>query len=215
MRLSLSEHHKHDWRVAKLAPDFTVLDVWRFPLELEDDVPLEEFVAFSSNVQRDLIEGGSFTAALFRLRGVLGKVFRWDDAAAKPRTPRPIPGCRETSVRARIESAVDAESTESLTTASGSNFTFVYRDDRESLSEISNGTVHALMHLARVETAPGKWSPQMAVLVKPRGKMGHHYMSLISPFRHYIVYPAMMRAAKRGWPGYAESRSQPSDTLQG
>jgi hypothetical protein len=32
-------------------------------------------------------------------------------------------------------------------------------------------------------------------------------MSLISPFRHYVVYPAMMRSAKQGWPKYAATHS--------
>jgi hypothetical protein len=29
-------------------------------------------------------------------------------------------------------------------------------------------------------------------------------MNLISPFRHCIVYPTMMRSAKRAWPSYAD-----------
>lgn len=205
MRLPLQEHHKRNWRVASLAPDFTVLDVWRFPLELDGSVTLDQFIAFSESAQRKLIEGNSVTGALFRLRGALGTIFRWDDAPEKQEPARPIPGCSETSLRQRIE-ASDATpmGAEPHATASGTNFERVYHDETESLSEISNGTVHALMHLARVETTPGKWSPQMAVLVKPRGRMGHHYMSLISPFRHHIVYPAMMRAAKKGWPAYAE-----------
>jgi hypothetical protein len=49
------------------------------------------------------------------------------------------------------------------------------------------------------------WSPQLGVYVKMRGRLGRFYMSLISPFRHYIVYPAMMRAAQKGWPRYRES----------
>jgi hypothetical protein len=32
-------------------------------------------------------------------------------------------------------------------------------------------------------------------------------MGLISPFRHYVVYPAMMRSAKQGWPKYAAAHS--------
>jgi hypothetical protein len=41
----------------------------------------------------------------------------------------------------------------------------------------------------------------MAVLVKPRGSLGAAYMALIKPFRHHIVYPALMRQLERTWRG--------------
>jgi hypothetical protein len=37
----------------------------------------------------------------------------------------------------------------------------------------------------------------MAVLVKPNGLIGEAYMAAIRPFRHLIVYPAMMRQIER------------------
>jgi hypothetical protein len=40
---------------------------------------------------------------------------------------------------------------------------------------------------------------QMGVYVKPRGRFGTAYMALIGPFRHLIVYPALMRQIKRAW----------------
>ena len=39
----------------------------------------------------------------------------------------------------------------------------------------------------------------MAVLVKPNGLFGRAYMTAIRPFRHLIVYPAMMREGERVW----------------
>ena len=39
----------------------------------------------------------------------------------------------------------------------------------------------------------------MAVYVKPRGRLGRAYMALIKPFRHAIVYPALMRQIDRAW----------------
>jgi hypothetical protein len=39
----------------------------------------------------------------------------------------------------------------------------------------------------------------MAVYVKPRGPLGKGYMALIKPFRHWIVYPALMRQFERVW----------------
>jgi hypothetical protein len=49
---------------------------------------------------------------------------------------------------------------------------------------------------------------QMAVLVKPNGLLGTGYMAAIRPFRHLIVYPAMMRQIERTW--RARSGGQPS-----
>jgi uncharacterized protein DUF2867 len=47
----------------------------------------------------------------------------------------------------------------------------------------------------------------MAVLVKPNGLLGTAYMAAIRPFRHLIVYPAMMREGEWGWAG-ARRRSE-------
>ncbi|HIF99071.1 MAG TPA: DUF2867 domain-containing protein [Myxococcales bacterium] len=60
------------------------------------------------------------------------------------------------------------------------------------------------IRLGRVSISSTQWSPQLAVYVKSRGALGRHYMTLISPFRHYIVYPTMMRTAKNGWARYAD-----------
>ena len=39
----------------------------------------------------------------------------------------------------------------------------------------------------------------MGIYVKPRGRLGALYMRLIGPFRHLIVYPALMRQIERAW----------------
>jgi hypothetical protein len=39
----------------------------------------------------------------------------------------------------------------------------------------------------------------MAVLGKPNGALGTTYMSVIRPFRHAIVYPAMIGQWERAW----------------
>jgi hypothetical protein len=47
----------------------------------------------------------------------------------------------------------------------------------------------------------------MAVLVKPNGRFGAAYMAAIKPFRHLVVYPALMRAIERDWQTNASPRS--------
>jgi hypothetical protein len=56
-----------------------------------------------------------------------------------------------------------------------------------------------VMHLGWVEQDDGSYRGQMAVLVKPRGRLGAAYMELIKPFRYALVYPALMRVVERAW----------------
>jgi len=158
--------------------------------------------------QRDLVSSRGAAGALFRLRALLGKIFGWDGDDKKPVPALPIPGCTETSLRDRmsdadLEGEIQSSRVESADAVS-SSFKPVYRLENETLLEISNDTVHAFMHLGRVPISATHWSPQLGVYVKPRGRLGRFYMGLISPFRHYVVYPAMMRSAKQGWPKYAK-----------
>jgi hypothetical protein len=67
------------------------------------------------------------------------------------------------------------------------------------LEELSNRTVHAVMHLAWVDRGAGLYRGQMGVYVKPRGSFGSAYMAAIAPFRHRVVYPALMREIERAW----------------
>ena len=211
MRLPVEEHLNHEWRVHSLASDFDLLDVWRFPIELDNRVSLDDFLRFMLSLQRNLADSRGATGALFRLRRVLGRLFGWDDESPASSQALPIPGCVETTIRARLTD----DETERMDGASSpvgthaddgdeSPFKPVYQRESEFLSEISNSTVHALLHLGRVSISETHWSPQMGVYVKARGRLGRFYMGLIAPFRHYIVYPAMMRAAEKRWPDYAE-----------
>ncbi len=203
MRLPLEEQRKLTWRVSTLAPDFELLDVWRYPIEIEQSIPLDQFIDFIESSQHELMESRSLAGALFRLRGALGRILGWDGDPLTPTIPHPIPGCSETSLRDRLSSAERDDAAQSsqqgTPPAPGPGFKPVYRLESETLLEISNKTVHGLMHIGRVPISKTHWAPQMSVYVKVRGKLGRHYMTLISPFRHHIVYPTMMRFAKRGW----------------
>jgi hypothetical protein len=65
--------------------------------------------------------------------------------------------------------------------------------------EIANKTVHGVMHMGWVPDGTGGYRGQMAVLVKPNGRLGGAYMAAIRPFRHLIVYPPMLRHIEREW----------------
>ncbi len=77
-------------------------------------------------------------------------------------------------------------------------FTPVYRTENEWAAEIVNKTAHAVVHLGGVPAGRG-YRGQMAVLVKPNGRLGRAYLRAIAPFRHLIVYPTMLREFGRAW----------------
>ena len=78
-------------------------------------------------------------------------------------------------------------------------FTSLYLTDDEWAAEIGNRTVHGVLHLSWVPNQTGGYRGQMAVLVKRRGLLGTAYMAAIKPFRHLLVYPAMLRDIGREW----------------
>lgn len=214
MRRPNTDHTAQPWLVHALASDFELLDVWRYPVRIAPDVPFGEFLSFLARTQSEFARGRGPAALLFRLRSAIGRILGWDEDRAEPAAAA-TRAYDAASVRHRLASgeSFDAARLKGRTPGSALGFDPVYATEDEALTEIQNDTVHALMHLGRVRleaserTAPGVWSPQMAVYVKPRGGLGRAYMTLIGPFRHLIVYPAMMRAVERAWPAYAAERA--------
>jgi len=181
-------HAAHPWVVSRIAADFRLLDVWALPVEgpREDfgralDVLLASF---------DPARAGALTRALFAVRERLGGLLGWDDEKA-----RPIPGCAETSLRERLPA--DLRDTAGGTAME--SFVPLYRTGDEWAAEIANDTVHGVLHLGWRERAEGRYGMQLAVYAKPRGRLGAAYLALIAPFRHLVVYPALIREVGRAW----------------
>ena len=196
MRLQNSVHEAHPWVIGALAPDFRLLDVWALPAEgTRDD--FDSFVEVVTSL--DPADAGRASRVLFWVRFRIGALLGWDDAAKTHR----IPGAAETSLRERLPehlrgTADDVEVGGALRKA-GAGFNPLYRTDDEWAAEISNDTVHGIMHLAWVEESAGSHRAEMAVYAKARGALGELYMKAIGPFRHWIVYPALMRQIQRAW----------------
>jgi Protein of unknown function (DUF2867) len=193
MRLPNAEHEAHPWVIAQIAPDFKLLDAWQLPAQ---GAPNEFAALVEIMASLDPASGSSSraTRALFALRYRLGAWFGWDDDAGK----LPIPGCTETTLSARVPEQLRDTTTRPIAVSS-TTFIPIYRTDDEWAAEISNSTVHAVLQLAWVDQGDGVYRGQMGVYVKPRGRLGEAYMALIGPFRHLIVYPALMRQTKRAW----------------
>jgi len=202
MRLPNAAHETRPWRIREIVADFTLEDVWALPLQggAEDfQAALEMMFSF------DPADVDSLPArALWRFRDLLGSLFGLgrisapaesgsDEAAGK----LPIPGTTETSLAGRLPD--DLRDTAADVDFGSLPFEPLYRTDVEFAAEVSNRTVHGVMHLAWVEQGEGRYQGQMAVYVKPRGSFGKGYMALIRPFRHWIVYPALMRQFEREW----------------
>jgi hypothetical protein len=174
--------------------DFDLMDVWRIPLEGEAHETLEDYERIATAVHERLMTRGP-ASWLFRLRFWLGRVFKWDETSV----PLAIPGATETTLRARLPDALKATVDDPDGGVPATDFTEVYRLPDELVLEISNRTVHAAMHTGRVPLDDGHWGVEMAVYTKMRGWKGRLYMKLIGPFRHLIVYPALMRQLKKAW----------------
>jgi hypothetical protein len=192
MRLSNSEHEAHAWRIGEVAPDFRLEDVWALPAQGgADDFPtLLEVMA-----SLDPANGESrATRVLFSIRYRVGGWFGWDDR----HDALPVPDDTKTTLRARLPEDLHNTATAGPDLSSY-GFQPLYRTDVEWAAELSNRTVHAVMQLAWVHREGGLYQGQMGVYVKPRGRFGAAYMSLIAPFRHRVVYPALMRQVERAW----------------
>jgi hypothetical protein len=202
MRLPNSAHESRPWRIREIAPDFTVEDVWALPARggAEDFQTLLEIMTSGNLASAESLP----TRVLWRIRDLLGSWFGLGrvsassgggegDAAGK----LSIPDSDETSLSGRLPD--DLRDTAADLHFDSLPFTPLYRTDVEFAAELSNQTVHAVMHLAWVDQGEGRYQGQMAVYVKPRGRLGKGYMALIAPFRHWVVYPALMRQIERAW----------------
>jgi hypothetical protein len=203
MRLPNEAHESRPWRVREITPDFTLEDVWALPAhgDAEDFQTLLELMAASDPANAESVP----TRVLWRVRDRLGSWFdlgrisapvdsSGEDGAADNLT---IPETNEASLADRLPD--DLRGTAANLHFDSLPFVPLYRTDVEFAAEISNKTVHGVMHLAWVEQSDGRYQGQMAVYVKPRGLFGRGYMALIKPFRYWIVYPALMRQTERTW----------------
>jgi Protein of unknown function (DUF2867) len=202
MKLPNGVYEARPWRIHEIARDFTLEDVWALPVDGgADDFSALLDVMFSLDFPSSTPLP---TRLLWGARDLLGRAFGLGRISAPADGPRddaagrlPIPGTREYSLIDRLPD--DLRGTAANLDPGSRPFVPLYRTEDEYAAELSNRTVHAVMHLAWVDRGEGRYQGQMAVLVKPRGPFGKAYMALIKPFRHWIVYPALLRQVEREW----------------
>jgi hypothetical protein len=188
MRLTNSAHTSQPWRIHELTQDFRVEDVWALPARgSRDDFPqlVERFARGSSSESPSLL-----ARTLFAIRWKLGELLGWDRAGSGVGSR--VPTLRE-RMPADLREAGAGPQFDSLP------FSSLYLLETEWAAEIANATMHGVLHLGWVPDTAGAYRGQMAVLVKPNGLFGDAYMAAIRPFRHLIVYPALLRQIERQW----------------
>ena len=129
--------------------------------------------------------------ALFAIRWRLGALLGWDRAGSGV-------GGRVVALRDRLPGdlrQLPGPEFDALPFAS------VYLTENEWAAETANETMHGVLHIGVVADPAGGRRGQMAVLVKPNGRLGKAYMAAIRPFRHLVVYPRLIEEIERGSAG--------------
>ena len=188
MRLPNSAQTERPWRIHEITRDFRLEDVWALPTPGGP----HDFPRLVEAMTSGYPSHGSSPAVrtLFAIRWKLGRLLGWDspDAGVASRVP---------TLRDRLPA--DLRDAPAGPAFASLPFTPLYLLDDEFAAEIANRTMHGVMHLGWVPDGAGGYRGQMAVYVKPNGVMGNAYMAAIRPFRHLIVYPAMLRQIGRSW----------------
>jgi Protein of unknown function (DUF2867) len=186
MKLPDAAHTSRSWRIHELTGDFQLEDVWALPTPGgPGDFPALVQLMGSYDA------GKSFSAAvraLFAIRWKVGKLLGLDR--------------HDAGLGARVRSLRDSLPEDLRDSPAGPDagpFTQLYLTDDEWALEIANQTVHGVMHLGWVPDGAGGHRGQMAVLVRPNGLLGKAYMAAITPARHWIVYPLMLRDLGQRW----------------
>ena len=184
-QLPATAHTARPSRIHELTRDFRLEDLWALPTPGGPDdfrLLVQQFAAGDTAANPSRL-----ARVLFSIRWKVGDLLGWDDPDRG--SPRP-------TLRDRVPADLRGTPGPAFATLP---FTSLYLTDDEWAAEIVNRTVHGVMHLGWVPDGTGGHRGQMAVLVKPDGLLGAAYMAAISPFRHLVVYPPLMRGIERDW----------------
>jgi hypothetical protein len=182
-----ADFRSRNLRVHDFLHDVPLQDVWEIRLRgggdgrtIHDLRPLFNFAALEAI--NPVVKG------LLGLRWQLGTLFGWD---------RERPSWSADSYLHRLTPDDRNQSRITPGTPDGP-FCTLYVFEHEQLSEVRNATVHAFSSLS-IEPAEGGYLVYWAIHVKPVSRFTGLYMTAIAPFRHFLVYPAIIRQVQRTW----------------
>ncbi len=187
-RIEPAEYLQLDLRAHQLLAGVPLHDVWR--VDLPGGGPGRSLADLRPFTRAErLTQVNPVVRALFGLRLFLGRLFGWES--------QPAPDNVASLYRGRLTPADVERSLERPGTPDGP-FTILYVFPDEAVSEIRNRTVHAFSVQA-LRPHGGGYRLYWAIYVAPVGRITGAYMALIGPFRHWFVYPAVLRYLQRQW----------------
>jgi Protein of unknown function (DUF2867) len=185
-RISAQDFKQLPLRVHDFLADVPLHDVWAVDLpHMRPGITLDEFLEASRSHQCKL---SPCARALISIRLFVGRLMGWDREPA--RTQGQAFATRLTNSD-RSRSLVPAGTPEEL-------FRIVYRFENEQLVELINRTAHAAALSALVETST-TYRFYFGVYVRNVSRLTPIYMTLIEPFRKFIVYPSLLRTVRATW----------------
>lgn len=149
---------------------------------------MDEIYYLTTLNQAEEMKFGVVTKTLFWLRGLIGKMLRWDDV---PEMTQKNSWISRLTKEDREKSIIPSGKVESINT-------ILYCYKNEILFEIINRTVHCFWVLASVEKSNG-YDLYVAVYVKKINWRTPIYMMLVSPVLKWIIYPAVKKGIKQNW----------------
>lgn len=186
-RLVPAEFQAKDFRVNSFLDDVPLHDVWVFRLQGGDEgLTLRD--AQEVLAEFSPLDANTAVALLVGFRMFFGGLIGLDDEKYFDQRSS------YTNRLTEEDRALSLEQPE----ATGELFRPVYRFDNEQLAEMMNRTAHAFFCMA-IEPAGDGYTMYWAIYVRETGGLTPIYMSLIDPFRRYIVYPAIVRSVERTW----------------
>jgi len=133
-------------------------------------------------------EANPSVIVLVAIRGLLGRVFGWDEKVEER---------AELSYLGRVSEDVLARSLQEPG-REGGYFRLMYTLEDEMVAEILNRTAHAFLCMA-IEPAGDGYTLYWVILVKEEMPLTPYYMGLIDPFRRYLVHPMIVRSIEQHW----------------
>ena len=186
-RATVEEYRRLTLRAHSLLADVPVHDVWRVALPGGGPSRTMQDVRSVLQAARRSQPLSLPVRTLFRLRWLLGRVFRWDRPVAEAGW----------SFRTRLSEADRRQSMVEPGTLDGP-FAVLYVHPTEAVSEIRNRTVQAFLVLA-LKHVPDGYQLFWAIHVLPVSRWTKPYLALIDPFRRWLVYPSLLRRIHEAW----------------
>jgi hypothetical protein len=185
-QISAEDFKQLPLRVHHFLSDVPLHDVWAVDLpHMRPGITLDEFLRVSSARHCKLSPGAR---ALIRVRLFAGRLLGWDREPA---------GENWEAFATRLTNSDRSKSLVPAGTPDGL-FRIVYRFENEQLVELVNRTAHAAALSALVETSTA-YRFYFGVYVRNVSRLTPIYMTLIEPFRKFIVYPSLLRTVAATW----------------